>query len=130
MAPTPNEQEPTRKSSNFFQALLRNLRQSRNRDIRVLCEQLLSQRGEASQAALAGELIATYVLLTPESRLEFFKMLARDFGPQAEAIHKAASLDRMAVRQWAQQFTLEAVAPRYEAWFDRLQTLWGEGWYA
>ncbi len=90
MAPTPNEQEPTRKSSNFFQALLRNLRQSRNRDIRVLCEQLLSQRGEASQAALAGELIATYVLLTPESRLEFFKMLARDFGPQAEAIHKAA----------------------------------------
>jgi glycosyltransferase involved in cell wall biosynthesis len=26
-------------------------------------------------------------------------------------------------------YSLEAVAPQYEAWFNRLQTLWDKGWY-
>ncbi len=29
-----------------------------------------------------------------------------------------------------ERFSLDAVAPMYEEWFARLQTLYGEGWYA
>jgi len=90
MTANSNEPEPTRKTANFFQTLLRNLRQAKNRDIRLLCEQLLSQRGEASQTALASEVIATYESLNEEKRLELFKMLSCDFGPQLEPIRKAA----------------------------------------
>ena len=27
------------------------------------------------------------------------------------------------------KYSLEAIAPRYEAFFRRLETLWGDGWY-
>lgn len=39
-------------------------------------------------------------------------------------------LDRSWIRQWAQaRYSLEAVAPRYEAYFKRLETLYGKGFY-
>lgn len=28
-----------------------------------------------------------------------------------------------------ERFSLDAIAPRYERWFDRLSTLWADGWY-
>jgi len=52
----------------------------RNKDIRALCTQLLSERGEASQTVLAQELISTYETLNDEQRLEFFEILSREFG--------------------------------------------------
>lgn len=33
-------------------------------------------------------------------------------------------------REWAQNFTLDKVAPMYREYFDMLSTLWGAGWYA
>lgn len=46
------------------------------------------------------------------------------------AVELAGSLDPEIVRSRARsRFSLEAVAPRYESWFGRLKTLWGEGWY-
>lgn len=104
MTATSNEPESTRKAPNFLQTLLRNLRQAKNRDIRLLCEQLLSQRGEASQTALASEVIAIYESQNEEKRLEFFKMLSSDFGPQLDPI-----------RQAAEQYTSAPVISSYEA---------------
>jgi glycosyltransferase involved in cell wall biosynthesis len=47
-----------------------------------------------------------------------------------EAVERAMDLDPERVREQAlEQFSLEAVAPRYEEWFERLSTLWGRGWY-
>lgn len=46
-----------------------------------LCEQLLSGRGEASGAAIAQEVLLRYRTLDSKSRLQFFKALARHFGP-------------------------------------------------
>ena len=76
--------------SRFFRAFLRNLRKSRDRDIAALCRQLISERGEASQTALAQELIAGYEELNDAQRLEFFQMLCRDFAPDEASISKAA----------------------------------------
>ena len=37
--------------------------------------------------------------------------------------------DPALIREWALgRYSLEAVAPQYERWFDQLATLWGEGW--
>jgi hypothetical protein len=33
-------------------------------------------------------------------------------------------------REWAQNFTLDRVAPMYREYLDMLSTLWGDGWYA
>ena len=64
----------------FFRRMLLRLRQSRDKDIRALCTQLLSERGEASQTVLAHELIGTYDSLNDSQRLEFFEILCREFG--------------------------------------------------
>lgn len=47
-----------------------------------------------------------------------------------EAIGKVDQLDPAAIRRHAMQYSLDAIAPQYEAWFERLSTLWGDGWYA
>lgn len=51
----------------------------------------------------------------------------QEFMDAAEA---ASSLDRARVRQHAiDNFSLEAIAPKYDKYFRRLLTLWGDGWY-
>lgn len=55
----------------------------------------------------------------------------RTLAEGSAAVQDALTLDRQAVRDYAlSRFSLEAVAPRFEAHFDRLATLWGPGWYA
>lgn len=50
-------------------------------------------------------------------------------GEFVQAIHDAPSLSPMAIRQRAERlYSLEAVAPQYRAYFDRLSLLWGDGW--
>jgi hypothetical protein len=50
-----------------------------------------------------------------------------DFRLAAEVV---GDLDRDVVRQWAlERYTMEAVAPQYDWWLDRLSSLYGEGWY-
>lgn len=48
-----------------------------------------------------------------------------------EAVEKAMLLDRQEVRAYAlDKYSLAAVAPLYDAWFDRLDGLWAGGWDA
>lgn len=48
-----------------------------------------------------------------------------------DGVLRAIELPTGAIRRAAlDRYSLEAVRPRYEAWFDRLETLWGGGYYA
>jgi len=80
------QQEPPK----FFRRLMLRFQQSQNRDIRALCTQLLSERGEASQTVLAQELIGTYKALDDGQRLEFFEILSREFGTNEAALRSLA----------------------------------------
>ena len=75
----------------FLTNLLRSLRGARGEDMQLLCRQLLSHRGEASQTVLAQRIIERYKALSSAERLDFFKMLAKDFGPDEAAIQQALS---------------------------------------
>jgi malonyl-CoA decarboxylase len=59
-------------------------------DLPGICRALLSERGEASGIALARELVALYGRLDEAGREDFFTLLARDFGPDHDAIATAA----------------------------------------
>ena len=75
----------------FLENLLRLLRGPRGSDAPFLCHKLLSERGEASQTAVAQEIINAYNGMTPEKRLEFYLMLCREFEPDQGAILRAAA---------------------------------------
>lgn len=75
----------------FLQNLLRMLRGRRGTDMRFLCRLLLSERGEASQTALAQEIINTYRAMNTAQRRGFFEMLCNEFSPDQTAILRASS---------------------------------------
>src|SRR6202030_4570687 len=54
-----------------------------------LCEELLSNRGEASGVALAREILAYYADLTIGPRIAFFEALANRFGTDRAQIEGA-----------------------------------------
>ena len=86
----------------------------------ALCHALLSERGEASGAALAREALESYRMLSGPALTAFFDVLAREFSPDPEAVETAAG----AYRQDASQANLirlqQAVeSPRQEL-FRRL----------
>lgn len=55
----------------------------------------------------------------------------RRLGEFMWAVENADTLDKAAIRQHAQAtWSLEAVAPRYDHYFQHLKTLEGDGWYA
>lgn len=55
----------------------------------------------------------------------------RTFGEFIKAAQDCKSLDPHKIRQHAlDNYSLEATAPKYHAYFERLLTLYGEGWYA
>src|SRR5580658_10497121 len=75
----------------FFSNWLRALRERRTTDMSFMCRHLLSERGEASQTALAQEIITAYTAMNEKQRLEFFDMLSHDFAPDEAAIVRAAA---------------------------------------
>jgi len=75
----------------FFKNLLRVLQNRRGTDMRFLCRHLLSERGEASQTALAQKIINTYKAMNAAQQRGFFQMLCRDFSPDEAAIRRAAA---------------------------------------
>ena len=75
----------------FLHNLLRMLRERRGTDMRFLCRLLLSERGEASQTALAQEIITTYRSMNAAQRRGFFEMLCTEFSPEKRAIRRAAA---------------------------------------
>ena len=54
-----------------------------------LCRALLSGRGEASGVALARQVLDLYAALPVPARLDFFRLLARDFGPDPARLRAA-----------------------------------------
>ena len=55
-----------------------------------LCRSLLSEKGEASNIALARELVSAYGEMDADQRLEFLRMLGSDFGPDQAVVLAAA----------------------------------------
>src|ERR1700690_2631576 len=74
----------------FLSNLLQSL-QGRRRDMRFLCHRLLSERGEASQTALAQEIITAYNSMKPKQRPAFFDILCREFSPDEATVRGAAA---------------------------------------
>jgi glycosyltransferase involved in cell wall biosynthesis len=55
----------------------------------------------------------------------------REFVEAAERAKHLTRTDRMLIRQRARSlYSLEAVAPLYERYFQRIFDRWGQGWYA
>ena len=106
----------------IFRSLLRSLGGPRGADMRTLCHQLLSERGEASQTVLAQRIIAEYKAMNPVRRLTFFEMLASEFGPDQSAIQKAIEEYRLSLSpEKAAALSAASEAPRQEL-FRRLNT--------
>ncbi len=55
----------------------------------ALAEALLSTRGEASGVALSRALLARWQTMTVEERSDWFQFLARDLGPDPDALNRA-----------------------------------------
>jgi malonyl-CoA decarboxylase len=75
----------------FLDKLLKILQSRRGKDMHFLCRHLLSQRGEASQTALAQEIVNTYGAMDSGQRTRFFDMLCREFSPDPKALQRAAA---------------------------------------
>ena len=73
---------------------LRGLARQPGRAVADLCHALLSQRGEASGAALAREVLLAYGDLDAAGRTAFFQYLADEFRAEPDAIARAADAYR------------------------------------
>lgn len=55
----------------------------------------------------------------------------RDLREFCDAVDGVDKLDYQHIRDYAiSKFSTDVVGPQYEAYFERLNSLWGEGWYA
>ena len=73
----------------FIGNLMRLVGRTDTRDLVKLADALLSERGEASGVALAGELLAGYGTLTTEERIDFLLKLASRFGADRARLERA-----------------------------------------
>jgi malonyl-CoA decarboxylase len=106
----------------FFSSLLRAIRERRGTDMSYMCHHLLSERGEASQTALAQEIISAYRAMNAEQRLKFFEMLSRDFAPdQATILRAAADYERKPGPSSLAALSAAVESPRQEL-FRRINT--------
>lgn len=106
----------------FLSNLLRVLSEGRGADMRFLCRQLLSERGEASQTVLAEKIIKTYAGMNPAKRRGFFEMLSREFSPDEAAIRRAATeYEKAPIQEKLVALTAAVEAPRQEL-FRRINT--------
>ena len=106
----------------FLDRLLRVLRERRGTDMSFMCRHLLSERGEASQTALAQEIINAYRAMNDKQRLQFYEMLSRDFAPDQSSILSAAA-DYLSSPGPSALATLSAaVEPPRQELFRRINT--------
>ncbi|HZC12515.1 MAG TPA: malonyl-CoA decarboxylase [Thermoleophilaceae bacterium] len=85
-----------------------------------LCHALLSGRGEASGVALARQVLDLYAGAPVAARLEFFRLLARDFGPDQEWLRTAWAAYDQAPTPANLGALLRAVEPPRQELFRRL----------
>jgi malonyl-CoA decarboxylase len=107
---------------NFLATLLRNLGGTRGTDMRRLCRELLSQRGEVSQTVLAGRILAQYKSMEPGQQLAFFQMLASEFGPDSKAMQAALDAHQRAATPATAAALFSAFEPPRQELFRRLNT--------
>ena len=106
----------------FLSKLLRVLRERRGTDMSFICRHLLSERGEASQTALAQEIITAYGAMNEGQKLQFLEMLSRDFAPsQADIIAAASDYRRTPGPSTLATLTAAVESPRQEL-FRRINT--------
>jgi malonyl-CoA decarboxylase len=89
-------------------------------DLENLCAALLTQKGEASGTALAREILRNYQQLSTAQKLDFFTLLERRFGPDKDAIFKAASEFRQSGSAQAWLALSETIEPQRQRLFRRL----------
>ncbi len=89
-------------------------------DMRHLCEDLLSQKGEALGVALAREVVTTYAGLNGEARRGFFLMLRDEFGPDQAALDGAIQAYQNGGGQNALMHLSQAVESRRRALIRRI----------
>ncbi len=106
----------------FLNNLLQRLRGERGPNMQLLCRELLSQRGEASQTVLAQLIIEQYNNMESDQQLKFFQTLADDFGPDRQAIQRAVeNYSRGATPVNEAALAIAAEPPRQEL-FRRINT--------
>ena len=86
----------------------------------TLCRALLSQRGEASGAAIAREVLASYNALQGRALEAFFDALAREFSPDPKEVERAAEAYRMEPTQTELVRLMKVVEPSRQELFRRL----------
>jgi malonyl-CoA decarboxylase len=109
----------------FLANLLRMLRDRRGTDMRFLCRRLLSEGGEASQTALAQEIINSYRRMNSAQRRDFFELLAREFSPDDAAIRRAAADYQQAPGTKSLAALSAAVEPPRQELIRRINTALG-----
>ncbi|MGD9924279.1 MAG: malonyl-CoA decarboxylase N-terminal domain-containing protein, partial [Pseudorhodoplanes sp.] len=93
---------------------------TRSADFVVLCEDLLSGRGEASGVALAREILNRYAALTIGPRTAFFEALAQQFGPDQARMEKAIAAWQANPNDTTAAEVHQAAEPRRQELFRRL----------
>lgn len=96
------------------------LREDESREtLTELCRRLISGRGEASNIALAREILQRFEALNDEDKSAFFLSLAEDFGPDPERLLTAANAFRNDQPETLVRLLQVAEPPRQEL-FRRL----------
>lgn len=99
----------------FLSNLLRAMQSRRGGDMQFLCHRLLSERGEASQTAVAQEIITSYRAMDSAQRQRFFQMLSLEFSPDEAAIrHAAAEYEKSPGNKTLAALSAAVEAPRQE----------------
>jgi len=106
----------------FIATLLRSLSGTRGTDMRSLCHQLLSQRGEVSQTVLAGRILQQYKSLNSAEQLLFFQMLASEFAPDNKVMHSALAAYQREATPATAAALFGAFEPRRQELFRRINT--------
>lgn len=95
-------------------------RRGKAASLEELCQDLLSQRGEAIGTAIARDVVDGYGALNPEDRLEFFEALAEYCPADFERIVDAADAYRQDPRSESLLALWQASEPPVRALFDRI----------
>src|SRR5689334_3638473 len=106
----------------FIDNLLRSLSGNRGADMRQVCRQLLSQRGEVSQTVLAGQVLQQYNSMDSVQKLAFLQMLASEFGPDNKVMQAALDAYQRAATPATAAALFRAVEPPRQELFRRINT--------
>lgn len=89
--------------------------------------------GVAAEAQLSGTPIITtdFGAFTETVKHGETGFRCRNLREFLEAAEQVETLNPRTILEWAEsKFTLDAVAPQWERWYNQIETLYGEGWYA